>query len=172
MKNVMLYVLLITSLIYSCKEQKNQKPVSNEELRETLIKANQIMAQNEAEEINSYIKRHDLNLTQSGTGLRYVINARGNSGSPDEDDIVTVEYRMNLLDGNSLTDDKDTMQFVMGRAEAPKGLEEGLSMIGEGGNIFLIIPSHLAYGRKGNEKNVPGNTPVVVDATLIDVTKK
>jgi FKBP-type peptidyl-prolyl cis-trans isomerase FkpA len=173
MKNLVVYIFLIAiSLSYSCKEQKNHRHMDNEELREQLIKANQIMTQNEAEEINNYIQRHDLSLIRSGSGLRYDIKVTGNSKSPDEDDSVTIEYKMNLLDGTSITSDtKETLSLKLGRAEAPKGLEEGLRMIGEGGEIYLIIPSHLAYGRTGNEINIPGNTPLVVHATLISVKK-
>lgn len=172
MNKLSLYILiLIIGLSYSCKEQKNQKPLNNEELREQLIKANQIMTQNEAEEINDYIKQHELNLEKSGSGLRYYIKEKGNETSPAEDDAVTIDYKVSLLDGTRIEDNKGPLQFIMGRAEAPKGLEEGLSMIGEGGEIYLIIPSHLAYGRTGNETTVPGNTPLVVNAKLINVKK-
>ncbi|MGI8892160.1 MAG: FKBP-type peptidyl-prolyl cis-trans isomerase [Bacteroidia bacterium] len=175
MKKSTLYLILflLFGVINSCKEQKNQKPVNNnEELRETLIKANQVMTQNEAEEINNYIKRHELIVENTGTGLRYRIKQNGNNILPDQDDVVTIEYKMNLLDGTVITNGNiDTLQFTMGRAEAPRGLEEGLNLIGEGGDIYLIIPSHLAFGRTGNDSSVPGNTPVVVNATLINVKK-
>ena len=159
-------------ILVSCKDQKNRKPMNNQELRETLIKANQLMAQKESEEINSYIAENNLKLTRSGSGLRYIIKEEGNLIRPDQDDTVIINYKMNLLDGTRLTENEtDTIKFIMGRAETLRGLEEGLSMIGEGGNVFLIIPSHLAYGRTGNDIDVPGNSPVVVNATLVQVNK-
>lgn len=171
MKKYFIYLIILFVFI-SCTDQKNNKPVDNVDLKETLIRANQLMTQKENEDIDSYVKRYELQLEKTGTGLRYEILEKGNSDLiPQERDTVTVNYKINLIDGAAITDDSDTMKFIIGRAEMPKGLEEGLRMIGEGGKIFLIIPSHLAYGRSGDQSAIPGNATLVVNAELLNVKK-
>jgi FKBP-type peptidyl-prolyl cis-trans isomerase len=142
-----------------------------EKIKERLINANKIIVDKESEEIDDYILRHHLKMNTSGTGLRYLIYEEGNGPGAKSNQQVSVSYSLYLLDG-TLYDSSEKgkpVKFVIGRAEVPRGLEEGVSLLKVGGKAKLIVPSHLGYGIIGDEDKISGMTTLIYDVELLDV---
>jgi len=102
------------------------------------------------------------------TGLQYKIVKEGNSNHPQYYDKVLVKYAGYFIDGRIFDRSDTPVEFSTNRVI--EGWAEGLSMIGEGGVIELVIPSSRAYGEGGNQVIEP-NTPLLFTIELLKVTK-
>lgn len=93
---------------------------------------------------------------QSLSGLAYRVIVPGSAKKPTLKDWVEVSYRGTLVDGKVIDATSDTKP----KANLPmngviSGWTEGLQLIGEGGEIELVVPSELAYGEVGTSSDVP-----------------
>jgi len=79
-----------------------------------------------------------------------------------------VKYAGYFIDGRIFDRSDTPVEFSTNRVI--EGWAEGLSMIGEGGVIELVIPSSRAYGEGGNQVIEP-NTPLLFTIELLKVTK-
>lgn len=169
MKTSFLFILLVSLLLCSCGEpQQNPQPrivqgQSDRQMKESLEKANRYLVNDEEEEIDNYVRRHQLELVATGTGLRYQIVEEGKGRPVLPGNKVTLDYVLYDLLGdvvyNSETD--GPMQFVVGRSELPTGLDEGVRLLHEGDLAWVIVPSHLGYGLLGDQKSVPPRATLI-----------
>jgi len=96
--------------------------------------------------------------------LAYRIVASGSQKKPTLKDWVQVSYRGTLVNGNVV----DDSSLSGGKVNLPMngvilGWTEGLQLIGEGGEIELVIPPNLGYGNEGTR----GGVTEVPGATLV-----
>ncbi|MBO4469761.1 MAG: FKBP-type peptidyl-prolyl cis-trans isomerase [Bacteroidales bacterium] len=110
----------------------------------------------------------------SPSGLQYKIISEGNEVKPVGADTVWVRYQGKLLDGTVFDETKpeaDATRMFLNRVV--KGWQEGLALIGEGGEIELYIPAKLGYGDNGQPQAgiEPGST-LIFNVTLEKVGKK
>ncbi len=59
--------------------------------------------------------------------------------------------------------------FLLGAGKVIKGWDEGFKDMKTGGKRRLIIPSEMAYGKRGARTEVPPNAPLIFEIELIDV---
>ena len=107
------------------------------------------------------------------SGLAYQIIKPGSKVKPGPNDTVEVHYHGTFLDGtvfDSSIDRKEKAKFPLN--VVIRGWQEGLQLIGEGGEIKLVVPSDLAYGDRGSAPKIPGGATLVFDVTLFHVSKK
>lgn len=107
----------------------------------------------DAETIAKYAEDKQLNGQFTDSGLYYVIVEAGNAGHPDLNSTITVSYHGYYLNGTTLDEGSFYTEKL---SRLIKGWQEGIPLIGEGGKIKMVIPSHLAYG----------NAILVFDVTL------
>ncbi|MBP5572378.1 MAG: FKBP-type peptidyl-prolyl cis-trans isomerase [Bacteroidales bacterium] len=110
----------------------------------------------------------------SASGLQYKIISEGNDVKPVGQDTVYVRYQGKLLDGTVFDEtkpDADAAKLFLHRVV--KGWQEGLGLIGEGGEIELYVPAKLGYGDNGQPQGgiEPGAT-LIFNVTLEKVGKK
>ena len=169
MKTSKLLILLATLLLCSCQEQQRNpqpKPIqgqSDRQVKESLEKANRYLVNDEEEEIDNYVRRHQLEMVETGTGHRYQIVKEGHGKPVQPGTTVTLDYVLYDLVGdevyNSETD--GPMRFVVSRSEVPSGLDEAVRLLHEGDCAWVIVPSHLGYGLLGDQKNVPSRATLI-----------
>jgi FKBP-type peptidyl-prolyl cis-trans isomerase FkpA len=119
--------------------------------------------------IEDFVKK-GAKLTPSG--LAYQIIKPGSSVKPGPTDNVEVHYEGTLLDGtvfDSSVERKEKASFPLD--VVIKGWQEGLQLIGEGGEIKLAVPSDLAYGDRGSLPKIPGGATLLFNVTLFKITK-
>jgi FKBP-type peptidyl-prolyl cis-trans isomerase len=164
-------VLLGSLFFISCQQKKQEQPLNEEEVKEHMIHANQILIHKESEDIRDFIKRHGWNMQESGTGLRYEIYQEGKGDRPAQNSLVSVAYSLYLLDGTFCyqADSLKPLTFMLGKAQQPRGLEEGIGMMKEGGKARLVIPAHLGFGLAGDENKIPGGSVLVYEVTLVKI---
>jgi FKBP-type peptidyl-prolyl cis-trans isomerase len=103
-------------------------------------------------------------------GLEYRIIHAGTGKAPQSGaDMVTVRYKGSLINGRIFdqTGRGKTATFPAG-ALIP-GWVEALSLMKEGDEWELVIPSDLGYGPQGAGGDIPGNQTLVFDMTLVSV---
>lgn len=59
--------------------------------------------------------------------------------------------------------------FLLGAGKVIKGWDDGFKDMKVGGKRRLIIPSEMAYGKRGASTEVPPNAPLIFEIELIDV---
>lgn len=115
--------------------------------------------------IQAYLKENNLAFNKfENTGIYYKILKPGVGDSVKDSQQVPLIYTISSLDGKVTTVDTFTNRYAnyLGYL-APDGFYIGIKKIlGKAdGEVRLIIPSKLAYGRNGNSQ-IPGNTSVDV----------
>ncbi len=162
--------LFLLTLLIGCADpaQTEAQPTKKEDL----IEGNKARVSQEKKRIDSYVKRRDWEMTETGTGLYYMIydslQAEGNRA--ENNDIVTVVYKVLLLDGTlcyETTEGPETLKI--GKAQAESGVQEGLTYLRKGDKARLIIPPHLAHGLLGDMNKIPGNTVIMYDIEIVNI---
>ena len=71
---------------------------------------------------------------------------------------------------SSLDNGRDPLEFQLGAGRVIKGWEQGVAGMKVGGKRTLIIPSALAYGKRGAGGGViPPDADLIFDVELLDV---
>ncbi len=116
--------------------------------------------------IENYVKTHNLQGQYTSSGIFYVISKPGSSNHPTVSSTVSVDYKGYLLDG-TVFDQRSNFSFPL--SQVIKGWQEGIPLIGTGGQEILIIPSGLAYGGSQNA-GIPANSVLAFNVTLHSFT--
>ena len=113
----------------------------------------------------------DESVKSTASGLHYKILKKGKSKRAGNSDTVRVHYKGTRIDGtvfdNSYKRGEPADFSLQG---VVPGFAEGLTKVGEGGQIILFIPSDLAYGDNPRRGGViqPGDT-LIFECELIKI---
>ena len=166
MKRSKLLILLAFLVICSCREQRPQQSVegqSDRQVRESLEKANRYLVNDEEEEIDNFVRRHQLDMVETGTGLRYQIVEQGKGKPVQPGHTVTIEYVLFDLAGDVVysSENDGLMRFLVSGSEVPSGLDEAVRLLHEGDRAWVVVPSHLGYGLLGDQKSIPSRATLI-----------
>ena len=173
MKNYCKYLILFLLLsLFACGEstQKQPKAISKGEMKSSMEKANRYLLNEEQEDIANYIQRHGLEMTTTGTGLRYQILKQGSEQKIEKGDKVTLEYELHSIAGDLIysSENDGIKRFVVGEGGVESGLDEAMTYLHRGDVAKLIIPFHLAYGLHGDDNRIPEYATLVYTIKIID----
>jgi FKBP-type peptidyl-prolyl cis-trans isomerase FkpA len=131
---------------------------------------NRYLIQKDRERIESYIERKKINATISDSGLWYSILNQGDGDRLDTNDTIRIEYNCFLLDGTKCYSSKETgpKPIIIGKSNIESGLDQGLRLLGRGGEAIFIIPSFLAHGLVGDGDRIPAMSVLVYEVKIID----
>jgi FKBP-type peptidyl-prolyl cis-trans isomerase len=104
------------------------------------------------------------------SGLRYRIIKSGSGQTPTADDTVTVAYKGTLVDGYVFEETKAGETKNLPAGKVIPGWKEALSLMKEGDEWEIVIPSELAYGAARTEA-IPSNQVLTFDMQLIAVAR-
>jgi FKBP-type peptidyl-prolyl cis-trans isomerase len=159
--------------LFSCENNEKKdiaiNTLTQKEIKENLIEANKIAAQKESIQIDGYVARRKLEVTKTGTGLRYVIYKEGTGEKAVNGKIAVVKYEVSLIDGTVCysTKEKGAEEFIIGKDNVESGLHEGITYMKVGDKAKIIIPSYLAHGLAGDFKKIPVRSTIIYDIELI-----
>ena len=173
-RNIIL-VLILLLVAGGCKPKK--KELSDEQIKETkkhLVNVNKTLVKKDQKKISGYIKRHNLNMTETPTGLWYSIEKKGEGVKAEEGLLATINYKVYLLQGTECySSDKSGLKtFLIGRGGVETGLEEGILLLNEGARAKFIMPPHLAHGLPGDGDKIPARAIIVYDVELIKLSQE
>lgn len=165
-------ILMIVS-VAACSDPAHQKqrPFNENKAKEPLVQANQNSVRTEDEDINLYIKRHQLNIIRSESGLRYEISKLGHGKFIKAKDVVTYSYQTFSIDGVMLySSEEDGNKVVeVEKNNEIQAIDEALKLMRVGDAAHLVIPSHLGYGVGGDGDKIRQRIPIVMKIKIINV---
>ena len=166
----LMLLLLIAFLACGEKTPKQQNTMSKYEMKNSMETANRYLLNEEEEDIANYIKRHGLEMTSTGTGLRYQILKQGSEKPIEKGEKVTLEYELHSIAGDLIysSDNDGVKSFVVGEGSVESGLEEAMNYLHRGDVAKLILPFHLAYGLHGDDNRIPEYATLVYTIKIID----
>ena len=164
--------MLLLLAVFSCEEkpQEPSVPISKNEMKNSMETANRYLLNEEEEDRSNYIKRHGLERTSTGTGLRYQILKQGSEKRIEKGEKVTLEYELGSIAGDLFySSEKDGVKsFVVGEGGVETGLDEAMTYVHRGDEAKLIIPFHLAYGLHGDDNRIPEYATLVYTIKIKD----
>ena len=104
------------------------------------------------------------------SGLRYKVITEGAGAKPSASDTVVTHYHGTFLDGSvfdsSVERGKPATFPVNG---VIRGWTEALQLMGVGSKWRLVIPSELAYGKRGAGGRIPPDATLIFEVELLDI---
>ncbi len=110
--------------------------------------------------------------TQSGLQYQVITEGADGGASPDEDDVVKVDYVGTLINGTEFDSSIARGQpavFPLNRVI--DGWTEGVQLMSVGDKYRFFIPPDLAYGVRGSDAIGP-NEALIFEVELLDVTER
>lgn len=106
----------------------------------------------------------------TASGLQYRVITEGKGPKPTINDVVTVKYSGNLINGEVF----DSSDRHGGPSPYPvnkyiPGWTEALQLMSVGSKYQLFVPSNLAYGAQGMGQAIPPYSALVFELELLDV---
>ena len=116
----------------------------------------------------------------TASGLQYIDGTVGDGESAKAGDTVSVQYTgwIQKADGSkgllfdTTRDIGRPFEFRLGRRKVIQGWEEGISGMRVGGKRTLIVPSELAYGKRGSGQIVLPNQNLIFEVELVGLRGK
>lgn len=124
--------------------------------------------------LKQYLETSKLPVKPTPSGLYYLRLREGHGRKVKKGDTVTVNYEGHFLNGkffDSTIRRNQPFQFVYGTEwQVVKGLEEAIGMMREGEKALFIIPSNLAFGKKGSSTGIiPPYTSLIFVVELLKI---
>jgi len=118
------------------------------------------------------IAQKHIDTTGSINGIYYNILKAGTGNNVSVSDTVSVFYKLTLLKDTAIIAQTDALPATFPLNNLIKGWQLGLPLCKVGGKIRLIIPSGLAYSIRNRAAEIPPNSILVFDITVLDVKKQ
>ena len=137
--------------------------------KDEMADLNKYFVQKDREMIQNYIERKNLKMTESSTGLWYLIKKEGTGDFITDNDHIVMDYDCSLLDGTDCYSSEvlGPKEIILGRSQLEAGLNEGLRMLKNGAEATFIIPPFLAYGLIGDGKKIPSRAVIRYNVNIL-----
>ncbi len=127
--------------------------------------------------LHDYIEKNNISATKTDKGTYVEIDEKGTGAPVEEGKAVTIDYKGMTLAGKVFDQSYDSsgksvkpFTFVIGQRGSIEGMADGIMQFSKGGKGRLFIPSSLAYGARGAGPEIPANTPLIFDISVLDVS--
>ena len=111
-------------------------------------------------------------MTTTTSGLQYEDQVAGTGAEAKAGNTVDVHYTGTLKDGKKFDSSVDRgrpFSFKLGAGQVIKGWDEGVAGMKVGGKRKLVIPSGLAYGKRGSGAVIPPDAELTFVVELLGV---
>ncbi len=161
----MVSCLFIIANACNSQSQKKHHKLTYEES----IAINKKMVHHDAEVIKNYLKKNNIKMKETKTGLWYKIDNLGEGKKVKKGDIVQIAYKISLLDGTLCysSDSLGLKTFKAGQGGVASGLEEGLLLMNLGSKATFIMPPHRAFGLIGDDDKILGREIIIYNVELM-----
>lgn len=170
--NKLFYITVcFLALFSSCATKNNEQVAESGVSRQEMEELNRYMVEKDKERISSYIERKGLEMVEYPLGFWLGVEIDGNGEYIKDFDRVVFEYDCSLLDGTLCYSSKElgNKEIIMGKSEMEPGLDAGLRMLNSGSEAYIILPPFLAYGLKGDGKNIPSRSVIVYRIKILTI---
>ena len=168
-------VLSGSKLVLSDEEMAEIKKAVSRNISEEKEKGKQALAEKNRVEEEKFLAANKVKegVVCLPSGLQYQVIKAGTGKTPKEDDLVSVHYRVSLIDGTEI-------ESSYGKGEPATfdldnvipGWKEGAQLMPTGSKWRFFIPSKLAYGEDGVGEALGPNTLLIFDLELLKIVDK
>jgi FKBP-type peptidyl-prolyl cis-trans isomerase FkpA len=140
-------------------------------MSDSLVNYNRGVVLTEDQQITDFVTRYKWKMTNTGTGLRYLIFIKGKGVQAEKGKVAVIRYTLRLLNGDlCYSSEKDGLkEFRIGYGGVESGVEEGILLMHVGDRAKFIVPSHLAFGLLGDQNKIPQHATLVYDIELVKI---
>jgi FKBP-type peptidyl-prolyl cis-trans isomerase FklB len=113
------------------------------------------------------------NVVTLPSGLQYEVVKEGTGEKPTGDDTVKVDYVGTTIDGKEFDSSikrGEPAQFPL--AGVIRGWTEGIQLMTVGSKYKFYIPYDLAYGERGNGREIGPYATLIFEVDLLDIVKQ
>jgi len=169
MRTELFIFIIFMFLSGSCRNETDNRKAPVKPGNREMTDLNRYLVQKDREIIQNYIERKDLKMTESPTGLWYLIKNEGNGQYLKDNDRIVMNYKCRLLDGTVCysSDDFGPKRVILGKTDIEPGLNEGLRLLKPGAEALFILPPFLAFGLVGDGKKIPPRTIIVYSVSIL-----
>ena len=166
-------LLLGCVMLFSCKEGQQMPETMLVPSANETADMNKAWNQEEHELIKQFISRKGWEMTETESGLHYVIYKNGNGEKAEPGMQAMIEYSISLLDGTELYSSKEIgpRPFQIEKDNVEQGLHEGVAYMHVGDKAKMIVPFYLAHGLMGDHGKIPPLASLVFDVRLLGLSK-
>ena len=178
-RSVMHYVfisLLLLIVISSCRRYNTQQSEQDSgaierQKKEVLLRVNQQLVEEEAREIEVFVKNNGWQMQTTGSGLWYMIYEQGQGEKASLEKNATLAFTVSLMDSTICYSSAQSgfKTFRLGQGGVEAGLEEGVLLMRVGDKACFIMPSHLAHGLTGDGNCIPQRATIMYDVELVGI---
>ncbi|HRZ77284.1 MAG TPA: FKBP-type peptidyl-prolyl cis-trans isomerase [Bacteroidales bacterium] len=158
---------LLGTVPWACSdpEPRDKPALTEQQMREPLMKANRHLNESEEDMIGDFISRYGWEMKVTGSGLRYQVYSQGSGPAVARGSRLSLAYELRLLNGQVIRNSgaEGLLTFTQGKAEVPRGLDEAVLLLRQGDRAKIIIPSHLGYGLLGDQDRIPPRATLIYD---------
>ena len=125
--------------------------------------------------LQAYLLENNIKTKPTETGLYFKNLKEGRGPLAQKGDLVTVEFNMSKLDGTEIFSTEETGEpvfFELGQPFDTEGMNQALLKMKEGGKARVIIPSSLAFGKRGRSNLIPPFTTLIGELELMKIQTK
>jgi FKBP-type peptidyl-prolyl cis-trans isomerase FkpA len=134
------------------------------------------LRENELRKLDEFIAKHYLDSVPKASGLYYIETIKGEGDTIFPGDRVQIYYATWTIDsllidessGYTVGQKFEPLEFIVGKGEVLKGLEEAIQYMKLNGKASLVLPSEVAYGQN-NKDGIPGFTTLLMEIEVYKV---
>lgn len=174
LKVYFLFIFSLALLLVSCKRTDTQQRPKPSWGTAHSVDFNQELSIREDLKIKTFLSHYTyLRMTQTITGLRYMIYEKSKAQTPLAKDgqQALVKLKISLLDGRVCYQTKtdEIERITIAHSEKESGVHEALQLLRVGDKAKLILPSHLGHGLLGDRLKIPPQSILYIDLQLLDL---
>jgi FKBP-type peptidyl-prolyl cis-trans isomerase len=119
----------------------------------------------DADLITKYLADKKIEAQKDSSGIMYVVHTSKGGKKPTEQSCVEVSYRGVFLETGQVFDEAPNVAFPLARVIP--GWQRAVPLLGVGDSATFYIPSGLAYGPQGQPGQIPPNSILIFDVSLL-----
>ena len=137
----------------------------------------------DSEILNDYLVQNNIETERTESGLRYIITEQSSGSTPENGQVVHVNYSGWVLGGKYFDTSVEKVareqslyqegrsykpfSFPLGQGQVIKGWDEGIALLNVGSKARLYIPSTLAYQTRQISEIIMPNAILIFDVELV-----
>lgn len=159
-----LVLFLIVPLLSFCLQSCQQRKIDQHALQSNDPQLNKELG-------DLYLAKNKLkpNIVTTYSGLQYFVIRKGIGPTPGPEDIVTVYYKGQFINGKAFDEQHFQQNPVSVRIPSLiPGWQQAIQHMQVGSIWIIYVPSELAFGQKGLPGQIPANQALVYTINLVN----
>ncbi len=172
------FLVLIITLISSCKEQEARKPISQTSgtFLKKSIAINKKIVKGEEALIDVVMKKNPAVKyfpSQKGYWYSYDVRNEKDTTRAKKGDIVYFDYEIKNIDGDLIYSEVELRPQIyrVDEQDILMGLRDGIKLMRNKEKVTFLFPSNMAFGIRGDNNRIAPTTPIACTVSITEIKK-